>query len=312
MGTHITGPLAGIPIATIKNKIPLPKNFTWNFYKGKNWLLPVRDQGECGGCWAFSVTSMFGDRLKIQTKIDQAINKKITYKIPDFIKENMNLSAQFLINCVGPHGVSGVHECSGVATIHDGARMLLECVNTNTGKVPGGTHVDDPTCFPYVDGQGGVGRCFVTNLIQSPPAVKKQCKLESAKLYYVRQIFEIIDRTKNDAENERRIKTEIYSFGPVVTGIHVYDDLMHYKSGIYKANKMANLIGGHAVVVVGWGESSDGTKYWVIKNSWSKKWGNNGYWKQAIDDPLTFPKGKISFISGWLQLKNPFNTEHKC
>lgn len=312
MGTHITGPVPGIPVATLTKKIPLPVNFTWNRYKGKNWLLPVRDQGKCGGCWAFSVTSMFGDRLKIQSRLDSQ-NNKLTYKIPDFIAQNMNLSAQYLINCIGPHGVRGVEDCRGVATIHDGAKLLLECVNTNTGKIPGGTHVDDQTCFPYVDGEGGVGRCYATELIQQPPDVKARCKLESAQLYYLRQIYEIIDNSASFEENIRRIKTEIYSYGPVTTGIHVYDDLMDYKAsdGVYRARNSANLVGGHAVEIVGWGVSA-GIEYWVIKNSWSSNWGDNGYWKQAINDPLTFPKDKMSFISGFLQLTNPFNTKHSC
>jgi hypothetical protein len=151
------------------------------------------------------------------------------------------------------------------------------------------------------------------------PALTKKCKAESLELYYIRDVFEIIDPGKEFEENIRRIKTEIYSFGPVVTGIIVYDDLFHYRSGVYKASKMANLIGGHAVEIVGWGEepgSGDLTgkpvRYWVIKNSWSTSWGNNGYWKQDMDDPMTFPKSKLSFVSGFLQLENPFNTKRMC
>ncbi|KAG6405125.1 hypothetical protein SASPL_132708 [Salvia splendens] len=33
----------------------------------------------------------------------------------------------------------------------------------------------------------------------------------------------------------------------------------------------------HAVTVVGYGESSDGIKHWLVKNSWGSGWGEDGY-----------------------------------
>jgi hypothetical protein len=33
----------------------------------------------------------------------------------------------------------------------------------------------------------------------------------------------------------------------------------------------------HGVVVVGYDETSDGTQYWLVKNSWSDRWGESGY-----------------------------------
>lgn len=44
------------------------------------------------------------------------------------------------------------------------------------------------------------------------------------------------------------------------------------------------MLGGHAVVTLGWGVDS-GTEYWLVKNSWSDQWGNKGFFniKKGVD-----------------------------
>jgi len=42
-------------------------------------------------------------------------------------------------------------------------------------------------------------------------------------------------------------------YGALTTGFLVYEDLMHYKSGVYRHEK-GSYVGGHAITVVGWGK----------------------------------------------------------
>jgi C1A family cysteine protease len=79
------------------------------------------------------------------------------------------------------------------------------------------------------------------------------------------------------------LKKAVAMVGPVTVGIDAHlKTFGFYASGIYydKAcgNKPQDL--DHAVLVVGYGTqmvNKTKTDYWIVKNSWSTYWGNNGY-----------------------------------
>jgi C1A family cysteine protease len=65
---------------------------------------------------------------------------------------------------------------------------------------------------------------------------------------------------------------------PVAGYIAASDELKHFKGGeIYSGSCALEL--NHAVVIVGYGTSDDGTKYWLIRNSWGEEWGESGYFR---------------------------------
>lgn len=104
----------------------------------------------------------------------------------------------------------------------------------------------------------------------------------------------------NVSNNARAIQEEIMKRGPVTTGFSVYPDFQYefgtdglggqfYTSGnpvgssknslIYKWNGIGNDLGGHAIVIVGWGTfkwENYLIPYWTCLNSWGTEWGHSG------------------------------------
>merc|ERR1719429_986235 len=75
------------------------------------------------------------------------------------------------------------------------------------------------------------------------------------------------------------LKVAIAAHGPVSVAIDAsHKSLSFYSNGVYYEEKCSNDINGldHAVLAVGYGELN-GQKYWLVKNSWSTYWGNDGY-----------------------------------
>lgn len=72
-----------------------------------------------------------------------------------------------------------------------------------------------------------------------------------------------------------KIKAALAHYGPLPTSMQVYEDLMHYKSGVY-SRVGGKRLGGHAVLLVGY---NDDEEYFIVKNSWGEGWGEGGYFR---------------------------------
>lgn len=70
---------------------------------------------------------------------------------------------------------------------------------------------------------------------------------------------------------------EIYQRGPIACGIAVPDALENYTGGIYN-DTTGDMDIVHDISVVGYGVE-DGTKYWVVRNSWGSHWGELGFFR---------------------------------
>ena len=92
--------------------------------------------------------------------------------------------------------------------------------------------------------------------------------------------YEIIDNPNN-------IKNYIMIYGPILAAIDVTSTgmLMFYKDGIFDDLDCTSSDDvNHAVVIYGWGYDEElKIPYWIIRNSWGVRWGDEGYFKLSAN-----------------------------
>lgn len=52
-----------------------------------------------------------------------------------------------------------------------------------------------------------------------------------------------------------------------------------YSTGVFEDSQCNPKNLNHAILIVGYGQTANGLKYWLIKNSWGPEWGEGGYVK---------------------------------
>lgn len=207
------------------NVTDTPPTMDW---RKKGAVTPIKDQKECGCCWAFSAVAAM-----------ESLHQLKTGKL-------ISLSEQELVDC----DVEGEDQgCSG--GLLDTA---FEFIMKNKG-------LTTEANYPY---EGADGVCN-----------KKKSAVSAAKITGYEDV---------PANNEKALLQAVTN-QPVSVAIDGSSfDFQFYSSGVFSGSCSTWL--NHAVTAVGYGATSDGTKYWIIKNSWGSKWGDNGYihMKRDVDD----------------------------
>ena len=156
-----------------------------------------------------------------------------------YIKNNQlyNLSEQMLVDCSDKYGNKG---CDG--GLMDNAFKYI---------------IDNGICsekdYPYQSVQG-------------------QCQSSNCNT-----VVRLKDYADIEPNNEKILKRAVAQ-QPVSVAIQANLSSFHfYKSGIYQDPDCGNEL-DHGVLIVGYGSDViNELDYWIVKNSWSDQWGENGY-----------------------------------
>jgi inhibitor of cysteine peptidase len=193
---------------------------------------PVKDQGACGGCWAFATTGVVENLLYLDDPS----------RVPD-------LSEQYLISCNKRSWT-----CAGGGFI--AFDYYLKEFRSPPESTAGAVYEAD---LPFQATDAACGSA----------AHPHHEKLSS---------WAYVATGVSLAQQVAAIKQAILDHGPVWVSVCADDAFKAWRpsAGVFQDHGCAQP--NHAVVLTGWDDASGA---WVMRNSWSKGWGENGYMRIA-------------------------------
>lgn len=281
----------------------VPESFSWltvnasdtpDIINIKNMITKPPNQGQCGSCWAVSTANCISDNFLVSKIIDY----------------NPILSSTWSLSCYPQTECTYSDSCGGQCNGGNPSELLIDISKT-------GISSDHCVDYSWCEGNSLCIKKNVESLNLNTLIPNCGCYNTNVDhyLYKIDSDINVISSTSTSdlPSNSLIVKKHILSNGPVITGFFV---LSNFVDGMFATNKNTKgiylenydydndafyddntinslqLLGAHAVVVIGWGIEkqvvidSDGTKkdvpYWMVRNSWSTNWGDKGCFKMAM------------------------------
>jgi putative hemolysin/C1A family cysteine protease len=220
-----------------------PSSFDWRNYNGQNWMTSVKNQGQCGSCWAFSAVGV----------VEAAYN--IASGDPNL---DLDLAEEYLVSdCLSGHSCCGGSMWTALSFFRDQG-------------------VPDEACLPYVDlssctcGTSCNTNCtYRTGGSCSDATCSQRCSDWQSRVETIEDVYQI---------SSSQMKQALVDHGPlsVAMGIGSYYGGYFDGQGIYRCTNPNGPGMNHGVIIVGY---SDAGGYWIVKNSWGSGWNGDGYFK---------------------------------
>ncbi|KAH0794660.1 Clan CA, family C1, cathepsin L-like cysteine peptidase [Histomonas meleagridis] len=149
---------------------------------------------------------------------------------------------------------------------------LVDCVTTCYGCNGGLMTYAYDYVIKYQDGK------FMLEDDYPYKAVQGTCKFDASKA--VGSISSYVEVAEYDEED---LAAKVTNYGPTCIAIDAsHFSFQLYSSGIYDESRCSSTSLDHGVGCVGYGTEGT-TNYWIVRNSWGKSWGEDGYIRMVKD-----------------------------
>lgn len=238
----------------------LPTEVDWRTHNPPI-ITPPKQQGFCGSCWAFASSAVLESHIALQTG------------------QLYTFSPQELVSCVdNPDHCGGAGGCDG-ATYELAYDYIMK-----KGMV-----VDE--MFPYKSGGGRKVQCTLVN--NDTELLLRGGTSDSDDNDYIDGAVATIQGYINfPTNNYTALMNAVATMGPIGVTVAA-SGWAFYGGGVFSLhshNSSTATNVNHAVVLDGYGIDQETQEpFWLVRNSWGARWGEQGYIRLKRVDPSTLP-----------------------